>query len=649
MIDGNELEDHAFADSGTAAALAMASDKDESIGGDARAYLHRQVQLTQLQIHELKREFALRHWSLRIHHVSDLMKLAFEFAAAFILLAGAVFLAVAIWTAAHDNSLIIDAFDVPPDLVTRGLSGQVIAARIEDRLSWMQAHTVTSRPAGTYRHDWGDDIKVQIPETGISVDELYRYLAGWLGNQTHITGAIWRTANGIALATRSGSNPAPTLAGPESDLDALILRAAEQIYRQTQPYRYIAWLDRQGRIVEELVAARALALDGAPEEKPWAYTRWGVTLESLGDLRGALEKQRMATVLGPTLPHAWYNLGAVESAVGHEGSALRDNLRALKLLQSPAARQLAPYAVAVDIPILTMLTAEASGDYHAAIAQVPHVEAIANYGDSHQSALIMLSTDLAADHDIAGSLKSDRGAIDAETASLQLGANGSFDLQPLPFFQRAAALKEWRAARDDLIAQGGSPATRDPAMHPLLPVLMWPRLAYVDARLGDFAEAHALIDRTPLDCDLCLRMRGNIDAAEDRVNGSAYWFARAAAAAPSIPFTYVDWGAMLLHKGDFVGAIAKFKQANEKAPHFADPLEMWGEALMLQNRSDLALAKFEHANPYAPNWGRLHLKWGEALFYASKRGNANAQWAMASKLALSADDKAELAKLPVQH
>ena len=90
-------------------------------------------------------------------------------------------------------------------------------------------------------------------------------------------------------------------------------------------------------------------------------------------------------------------------------------------------------------------------------------------------------------------------------------------------------------------------------------------------------------------------------------------------------------------------AIAKFTLANQKGPHFADPLEMWGEALMAKNRSDLALAKFAEAEKYAPNWGRLHLKWGEALGYAGKKDEAEKQFARAAQLDLTADERAELA------
>ncbi|HEY5084976.1 MAG TPA: hypothetical protein VII48_10660 [Rhizomicrobium sp.] len=102
---------------------------------------------------------------------------------------------------------------------------------------------------------------------------------------------------------------------------------------------------------------------------------------------------------------------------------------------------------------------------------------------------------------------------------------------------------------------------------------------------------------------------------------------------------------MLLEKGDTDAAIAKFKVANQKGPHFADPLEGWGEALMAENRSDLALAKFAESDQYAPNWGRLHLQWGEALVYAGKKEEAKAQFARATALDLTPSEKSELERV----
>ena len=120
---------------------------------------------------------------------------------------------------------------------------------------------------------------------------------------------------------------------------------------------------------------------------------------------------------------------------------------------------------------------------------------------------------------------------------------------------------------------------------------------------------------------------------------------RAVKQAPSIPFAYADCGQMLLAKGDYNGAIAKFTLANQKGPHFADPLEMWGEALMLKNRSDLALVKFAEANRYTPNWGRLHLKWAAALFYTGDKAGAEKQFAIASHLYLTQSEKSELGRI----
>jgi tetratricopeptide (TPR) repeat protein len=170
-------------------------------------------------------------------------------------------------------------------------------------------------------------------------------------------------------------------------------------------------------------------------------------------------------------------------------------------------------------------------------------------------------------------------------------------------------------------------------------------LAYAEANLGDFRAAEGLIAQTPSDCYRCLVTRARIAELERQPARADWWFARAIAQQPSIPFAYSDWGAALLARGKLDEAIQKFETAHEKGPHFADPLEMWGEALLAKNRSDLALAKFGEAAKYAPNWGRLHLKWGEALRWSGDKAGAAKQFAIAAKLDLTPSEKSELAKL----
>ena len=61
----------------------------------------------------------------------------------------------------------------------------------------------------------------------------------------------------------------------------------------------------------------------------------------------------------------------------------------------------------------------------------------------------------------------------------------------------------------------------------------------------------------------------------------------------------------LVKHGDLDGAAAKFQQANQKGPHWADPLKAWGDVLAKQGNTKDALAKYDEALKYAPNWKQL--------------------------------------------
>ena len=50
---------------------------------------------------------------------------------------------------------------------------------------------------------------------------------------------------------------------------------------------------------------------------------------------------------------------------------------------------------------------------------------------------------------------------------------------------------------------------------------------------------------------------------------------------------------------------AKLKDANQRGPHWADPLKAWGDVLVKQGKTKEALAKYDEALKYAPNWKQL--------------------------------------------
>jgi tetratricopeptide (TPR) repeat protein len=208
----------------------------------------------------------------------------------------------------------------------------------------------------------------------------------------------------------------------------------------------------------------------------------------------------------------------------------------------------------------------------------------------------------------------------------------------------ALAEQDWPAAL--AVERDFAPlAAQYPGLAAFKPSMIDPSVALALAHSGQFAAAEARLEPMPGDCYLCLRARAEVAALQGQDARADFWFARAAVIGPSLPYAESEWGSALLDRAKPDDAIAKFKLANRKGPHFADPLEGWGEALMAQSRSDLALAKFAEADKYAPNWGRLHLKWGEALAYANKPDEAKKQFAIAAGLDLVAADRTELSRV----
>ncbi|HWE05834.1 MAG TPA: hypothetical protein VG274_03945 [Rhizomicrobium sp.] len=641
----NEQQENST-DRGPAAWTALGAASREK----ADAFLAEQTVLARLQADDLRREDRLRHWSLRVRHISDVMKLTFEVTAALIALAVIVIIAAAIWSAAHDDSVVIDAFRTPADMAQRGMSGDVVASQLLDRLAQLQAQTDSSRAPGTYASDWGSEIKVEIPNTGVSIGEAYRYLASWLGHQTHISGEVWRTETGISLAVRTTGTSTVEFEGRERDLGALLKRAAESVYGQTQPYRYAIYLASHGRNAEEEKILRGLALNGPTSEKPWAYTVWAYSALIADNVPEALRRSRKAVELEPDLPLAQNNLAFFEANVGHDEQELRASQTTRRALDGNGGHLIiSRAATAVGIETDANI-AEELGDFRGAVAQYDRLAGVADFEGSQWLSGRMGAADAAIDHDVAGSRRLLGTGRDANLVASSITGFG-WQLPNFRFaqFEQFVAVEDWKSARTDIEAALATPAAGTRAGRAFLRAVAWPWLALAEAKTGDLNAAWREIGGTPLDWYLCLRVRGQIDSLQNNWNGAAYWFARAAAVAPSPPFAYADWAATLLRKGDADAAIAMLKVAHERGPHFADPLEMWGEALMAKNRSDFALAKFGEANKYAPSWGRLHLKWGEALFYTDMKDEAQKQFVIASHLDLSQGDSASLSQWMAHH
>ena len=611
-----------------ALALALNAAQDDRVAAEAAAYLKTQRHLVTLQYKYIadKEHFEVSH--LRWRRFTEQMKGTLQLMTAVMGLAAAIALGLMVWAAAHSDGLKVEPFSVPPVLAEHGLTGQVVAARVIDRLSELQAQTNTSRPARSYTNAWGDNpIKLEIPETGISLSELDSWLREKIGHETPLTGEVVRTATGVTLTARTGGDGAVSVSGAEADMDALTGKLAEAIYRLTQPYRYAIYLLRhENRAAEAAPIFRELALHGGPRERQWSYNMWASATEiSSRDFDLGLRMFQQAHAADPDATQPMPTLASDLVRFGRLEEALQISKERMTMASSRVG----------SIPVQAQAGIDAAvGNYVDALQTRMQGVQVGRPGFSRYILLNAL-------------IQTQIGMHDAQAARANL-AQIPMDVDTDPLFVGVAGLaidagtEDWRKVNAQAMRLKAELDAARYNRHAVLANLT-PLLALAQARLGDIAAAEKTIAPTPADCYPCLITRAQIAELAGRHAHADWWFDRATQAGPSFPFAEEAQGRALLDRGQPDQAIARFTIANRKGQHFADPLEGWGEALMAKNQSHLAVAKFAEAEKYAPNWGRLHLKWGEALWYAGKKDDAKAQFARAATLDLTPSGKSELA------
>ncbi|HWY16675.1 MAG TPA: hypothetical protein VNX86_16185 [Rhizomicrobium sp.] len=629
--------------SGDAAAVGIAMNADASMAGPARAYLHEQTELAKLQKQNLLEQNAFELSHLRWRRFNDQMKGAMQIMLVLVGLLVLAALAATLWNASQADGIVVEAFSVPPGFAADGLSGDVVADDLTNKIAAIRdtASGNSFARSKDVHNARDEDIKVEIPETGISFAQAWRYLKAWLGHERPLRGNIRKTTDGgIALTVALTGDSAVVLSGSASDLDRLEQQAAEHVFAGVDPSNYVLYLDAMGREQEAYNTISQLAQSATdPIARSGFTSLWAaMTRGVLGDIPLSLVRARYSLQLFPRMMVSHREIMADAQLLGHDEEALAEAQTLLTTSEEDYPASFRGHGFSELMGAATLESDTAAGDFQRA-----RNDRCFFYCSSADALLQRAEFD-ARVHDTAES--------QADIArALALGNASTAMLSRARMFADEGA-GNWSAATADARAYGDAIlATAVGQHHTLYPVryaalkartFAAPLRAYALARTGDFTTAEAAINVTPRDCYLCMRTRGMIAGLEKTWSAAAVCFEAAAKQGPSLPFAYADWGEMLFHKGDLDGAIAKFAQANAKGPHFADPLELWGEALMAKNRSDLALAKFEEANKYAPNWGRLHLKWAEASWYAGRKDDATKQIVIASHLDLSATDQAKL-------
>ena len=625
-----------------ALALGRTSKAGKALDEEARIFLSKQSRLIDLQTEHLHEQRELQTSRLRWGRFSDRMRALLQVLTAAIGLAVVAAIAVMAWQAHEDKSLVVQGFSAPPSFVARGYTGQVLAEDLMGRVSAIRAKAIggSISDVAQVRADQADALKVDIPGTGVSIDDAERFLHRWLGRQVPVTGDLRDEGGGqVSISLHvAGADPI-TVKGPAADLDALMQTAAEQAFASFDPENDVIYLYGMNRQADAMAAAAHNVLVApTPLDRANAYSLWGYID---GDKRRSLARALVSIRIDPKNANGWREAGDASLLLGHEQAAVDFYRRELQVRiddQLPRQRSQFAWLMGHARSGINLATGD-FGELHGALT----IDRNSTPADGYA----LSALEAAALHDVDG-FRRNLAAASAAAPGDDLSEGWASEAR---WFASSGA-EDWPRAVVDaqaLVArqEGIKAAATSPdwagAEELQLATVYRPWLAYAQARTGDLAGAQALIAATPLDCYLCIRMRGRIAAAAGDWPTAERWFAEAARQAPGLPSAYGEWGEMRLAKGDVAGAIANFDLAHKMGPHWADPLQLWGETLMKTGDYAGAVAKFAEASRDAPHWGRNRLRWGQALARLGKADEARAQRRAAAGMDLSASERAELA------
>ena len=533
---------------------------------------------------------------LRLKHVGDIVRAALWGLLAIAAFAVLIAIGSVVVRAARADALIVESFKVPPAMAQQGLTGDVVATEVLDKIAAFQDDTQSIRAATSYDNNWGDDLKIDIPNTGATADQLWKLLRGWLGKETRISGEVIQTREGLALTARVGSSPGERFVAKDGNLDSLITKAAEHIMSQTQPYRYVWHLRDTGRQDQAIALLQQLTADPSLVERKWAWSGLAATYRFAGNFRASIAAADQAVSLDPKMIPARISRSYSEHILGIDQHAI-DTLSAV-------------------------FNAKNDGEYDQRILDANFCSALDTAGDitgdpqtfgqaihcletapaSYRTSLPFVQFELdAAKHDVPAMLALNQQPSSVYSPQETALNNAQARLQALTESGGeglAEALQTFRSAQ-------GVIAASSPYGRAIEATVIRPMEIRALLRLGRTDEAAALVNTTALDCYTCVRLRGSVAEARGNFPAAQRWFAEAVRQGPRLAQGYLDWGRLLLraHRPD--AALAKIERSAELSPNSPDPMKYWGDALAAQGKRDEALVKYDAALKIAPNWQEL--------------------------------------------
>jgi len=593
----------AGAEAFAAAIAAKLSANDPGVARKTEEFLNEQAQLLKVQKEHLQDEHTARlHYlngqarEVDIRRFGLRLRVGFQL---FVALAASVIgigVAVMIRDAVTSRSVVIDPFEIAPNIATQVPSGKIVAAGLLDVLTRIQAANRSSAEHRSLSNAWTNEIEIEVPEIGLSIGQVERILKARFGHDQHVGGDLVQAKNGgLALTVRGTGMLARTFDDAAGDLETLLTKAGEYIYGQSQPGLWASFLSTNDRNDEAIRFAQAAYATADPGERPYLLNAWANAIVGRGAdgaVREALPLYREALRLKPDYWVAYENIMASLGDLGDEEGVVRVGEQMMKAAGGRPGRAQELQYQNYDAMVWDLSAQRASN-----LADMESHSGIGTTSTASGATSLFIAQLDAQMHDVeAAALRLRTTPVNGRNVSDAAAAAMDRALLAEDRGELKDAAHEW----DAYVAAYANPTVS--TVNP--PYICYAAPTY--EKTGQSAKAEAALNAvgklTFVDCyrfraDV-LALRGDWAAAQD-------WYVNAMKLAPSIPSGYYSWGLALERNGDLGGAAAKFMDAHRKGPHWADPLKAWGDVLVRQGNIKEALAKYDAALQYAPNWTAL--------------------------------------------
>ncbi len=593
----------AAAEAFAAAVAAKISENDPEVARKTAEFLSEQTQLLKAQKECLIDEHALRLAHLRnqvraenTRRVGLRVRIGLHAVIALVAIGIAIGAAVMIHDAVGSRSVVIDAFDIAPNVAAQVPSGKIVAAGLLDVLTRIQAATRSGAEHRSLSSAWTNDIAIDVPETGISIGQLERTMKARFGHDQHIDGDLAQSeGGGLALTVRGTGILPKTFIGEARHLDKLLTQAGEYAYGQSQPGLFAAYLANNDRNDEAIRFSQTAYARADSSERPYVLNYWANAIAGRGAdgaMREALPLYREALRRKPDYWTAYNNIMYALNGLGDEEGLVRVSEQLVLAAGGRPGRAPEHEYQNYDRTVWDLPAERAE-----AIADVESHSGIGTTGSAGGAENLQIAQYEVQMHDVeAATLRLNTTPVDAKYVPDVAQATFVRALLAEEKNDPEAAAREW----DAYVEAYANPSVRTNDPH----TICFAAPSY--EKTGQSVKAEAALNAVgALTLVDCYRFRGDIlDLRGDWPNAQA-WYAKAVKLAPSIPSGYYSWGMALVRHGNLEAAAEKFNGANRLGPHWADPLKAWGDVLMKQGQAKKAIEKYNEALKYAPNWTAL--------------------------------------------